>query len=118
MVDEAGDAVLGAAVRSATEVVTPSAESKRGVVAAYGLDEQRVTIVRHGIAPTFRPAPAPGDAATLRSVGLTPPYLLCVSTHEPRKNLDVLAQAFVRYLEQGTATGPAPQLVFVGRRSG
>ena len=57
-----GDAVLGAAVRSATEVVTPSAESKRGVVAAYGLDEQRVTIVRHGIAPTFRPAPAPGDA--------------------------------------------------------
>jgi glycosyltransferase involved in cell wall biosynthesis len=112
-----GDAVLEAAVRVATEVVTPSAESKRGVVAAYGLDEQRVTIVRHGIAPTFQPTPAPGDAAALCRVGLTPPYFLCVSTHEPRKNLDVLARAFVMYLEQRTEFGPPPELVFVGRRS-
>jgi len=112
-----GDAVLGAAVRSATEVVTPSAEARRGVVAAYGLSEQHVTTVRHGIAPAFRPTPAPGDAATLCSVGLRSPYFLCVSTHEPRKNLEVLARAYVSYVERGTAAGRVAQLVLVGRKS-
>jgi glycosyltransferase involved in cell wall biosynthesis len=108
-----GDAVLAAAVRTATEVLTPSAASRCGVVAAYGLDDDRVTVVRHGIAPIFTPEPSPSDADSLRKLGVGPPYFLCVSTHEPRKNLAALVEAFVRYVERcGSAS-----LVLVGRRS-
>ncbi len=118
-----GDALLAAAVRSATEVLTPSAASKRGVVAAYALDERRVTVVRHGIAPTFTATPSPDDGDVLRRFGLEPPFFLCVSTHEPRKNLDVLVQAFVRHVEQRVQVDcvppdRVPRLVLVGRRSG
>jgi glycosyltransferase involved in cell wall biosynthesis len=108
-----GDAVLAAAARSATEVLTPSAESKHGVVAAYGLDERRVNVVRHGIATLFDPARSPADPDALRKFGIAPPYFLCVSTHEPRKNLDVLARAFACYV----ARGGEAQLVLVGKRS-
>jgi glycosyltransferase involved in cell wall biosynthesis len=108
-----GDAVLAHAVRAASEILTPSFASKRGVVASYALDERYVTVVHHGIAPVFTPTPASSDQPTLRSLGITRPYILCVSTHEPRKNLDVLVQAFACSLERS----PESQLVFVGRRS-
>ncbi len=112
-----GDALLAAAVRSAAEVLTPSVASKRGVVAAYALDERRVTVVRHGIAPIFSQSPSDDDAAALRRFGIEPPYVVCVSTHEPRKNLDVLVRGFVRYAELQQTPRPA-RLVLVGRRSG
>jgi glycosyltransferase involved in cell wall biosynthesis len=111
-----GDSVLADAVRSATEILTPSAESKRGVVGAYSVEERRVTVVRHGIAPTFNPASSAGDSTTLRKLGIWPPYFLCVSTHEPRKNLEVLVRAFACYLERGPRDRQ-PLLVLVGRRS-
>ena len=112
-----GNAVLAGAVRCATEILTPSAESKRGVVAAYAVEERRVTVVRHGIAPVFNSATCSRDAATLARFGVRPPYFLCVSTHEPRKNLEVLVRAFACYLEQRGLGEASPQLVLVGRRS-
>jgi glycosyltransferase involved in cell wall biosynthesis len=112
-----GDAVLAAAVQSANEIVTPSTESKRGVVAAYAVDERRVTVVRHGIEPVFTPAAVAGDTQTLHNLGIEPPYFLCVSTHEPRKNLRVLARAFACFLEQRGDQDAIPQLVLVGRPS-
>jgi glycosyltransferase involved in cell wall biosynthesis len=112
-----GDALLEAAVRSATEVLTPSAASKRGVVAAYALDERRVTVVRHGIAPIFSASPMADDAEALRKFGIEPPYVLCVSTHEPRKNLDVLVRAFVQHIQRQQQAQAYPSLVLVGRRS-
>jgi alpha-1,3-rhamnosyl/mannosyltransferase len=69
------------------------------------------------------PAAAPGandnalsDAAHLAALGLKPPYLLCVATHEPRKNLPRLIEAAAALepllRERGLAT---PLLALVGR---
>ena len=111
-----GDSLLATAARRASEVLTPSAASKQGVVEAYGLSERQVTVVRHGIAPVFDPAPLPGDADVLQSRGIAAPYFLCVGSYEPRKNLDTLVRAFARCLEELPDTRPRPQLVFIGRR--
>ncbi|HEY2593778.1 MAG TPA: glycosyltransferase family 1 protein, partial [Chloroflexota bacterium] len=112
-----GDEVLAAAVESASEIVTPSAESKRGVVAAYGVDERRVTVVRHGIESVFNPVTDSRDTDRLRKLGIESPYFLCVSTHEPRKNLGVLARAFTCFVEQSGQHEGIPQLVLIGRPS-
>jgi glycosyltransferase involved in cell wall biosynthesis len=52
-----------------------------------GVPEERVVVAYPGIDPVFRPE---GDAADLGS-----PYVLAVSTLEPRKNLPALVAAFL-----------------------
>jgi glycosyltransferase involved in cell wall biosynthesis len=108
-----GDAVIGKAACAASVVLTPSAASKAGLVAAYALDERRVQVVPHGIAPIFSALPSETDACVLARLGIESPYVLCVSTHEPRKNLDVLLRAFVQYAERDGDL----RLVLVGRRT-
>jgi glycosyltransferase involved in cell wall biosynthesis len=112
-----GDAQLRAAIRSATEVLTPSAASKREVVATYGVSDGRVTVVHHGIDPMFNPRPAACDADRLTRLSVGPRFFLGVSTHEPRKNLDVVVQAFVDLAEHWQGPGELPNLVLVGRRT-
>jgi glycosyltransferase involved in cell wall biosynthesis len=112
-----GDAQLEAAVRSAAEVLTPSAASKCGVVAAYGVPERHVTVVRHGVAPIFDSRPMLRDADACSRRKLRPGFLLGVSTHEPRKNLEVLVRAFVAMTERTSASEKQPDLVLIGRRS-
>ena len=62
---------------------------------AAGVAEDRVTVVPSGADHL----PAPDAAATdalLQKVGVSGPFLLTVSTLEPRKNVDRLVQAFGR----------------------
>ena len=56
------------------------------VVEALGVPEERVVVAYPGIDPRFR---AEGDRADLGG-----PYVLAVSTLEPRKNLPALVAAF------------------------
>ena len=74
-----GDRQLRAVLRSATAVLTPSAASKRGVVEAYGVEANRVTVVRHGVEPMFRVQPDPADRGA-DPTGATS----CVSAHMSR----------------------------------
>jgi len=57
------------------------------VVELLGVPEERVRVAYPGIDPRFRPE---GEAADLGE-----PYVLAVSTLEPRKNLPALVRAFV-----------------------
>ncbi len=59
-----------------------------------GLAPERVTTVRCGIGPSFRPQ-SPAEIATVRTrLDLPSRYLLYVGTVEPRKNLTTLLRAF------------------------
>jgi glycosyltransferase involved in cell wall biosynthesis len=64
-------------------------------------------VIRPGLDARFTP-PAPGaarsDLAALAEVGVVPPYLLCVATLEPRKNLEVAFRAFMRLRASGVLT--------------
>jgi glycosyltransferase involved in cell wall biosynthesis len=62
---------------------------------AFGVDEERITIVRGGT-DHLAPPDEEATAALLRRAGVNGEYLLTVGTLEPRKNLDRLVQAFRR----------------------
>lgn len=79
-------------------------------LAAFGIDESRITVVRGG-SDHLAPVDDAATAALLRRVGVIGEYLLTVGTLEPRKNLDRLVHAFGRV----RASLPAPwPLVIVG----
>ncbi|HEV3401667.1 MAG TPA: glycosyltransferase family 1 protein [Acidimicrobiales bacterium] len=86
------EAALGRALHRASVLLTPSAATADDLVGA-GVDARRVEVVEEGADHL----PAPDDAsarARLRQLGVEGPYLLTVSTLEPRKNLLRLAAAY------------------------
>ena len=80
----------------ATQVIVDSDFIRDEVIAHYRLSPQRVTTVRLGVTPDFRPMPIDEARAKLQPHGLAPGYLLAVGTLEPRKNLGSVVAAFAR----------------------
>lgn len=69
-------------------------------------------IVRPGVSAFFRP-PLAGDVeAALQSLGIDRPYFLSVATPEPRKNLELLVDAFLSLKGEGAL--PGYELILVG----
>ncbi len=82
---------LGLARAEAAAVVVPSDFTAAEVTAA-GIERGRIHVVPHGIDPP--PEPPPGAVAGRRkALGLADAFVLGVGTLEPRKGLDVLAEA-------------------------
>ncbi|MEA2404779.1 MAG: hypothetical protein QOE08_1426, partial [Thermoleophilaceae bacterium] len=84
-------AVLPRVARRARALVSVSSFGKQEVVAALGIDPDRITVVANGVDDRFRPDadPAPARAAH----GLDGPYALAVGTRIARKNLGALEAA-------------------------
>jgi glycosyltransferase involved in cell wall biosynthesis len=101
------------AVRSATAVIAVSHSSKLELRAAYNADPARVHVIHHGITPSFDAVASPADTSARVAMGIGEAYFLCVSTHEPRKNLEVIAEAYVR-LNEANPTANV-DLVLVGQ---
>jgi glycosyltransferase involved in cell wall biosynthesis len=79
---------LFAAAHRSARLLAVSEQTAADLRAIYRLPAPRIEVVNHGVDPEFfrlprRPA--------------TPPYLLCVSTLHPHKNLDRLLRAFARF---------------------
>jgi glycosyltransferase involved in cell wall biosynthesis len=85
-------------------VICVSESTRRDLLAEYEIDPSRAITVHNGI----RPQPASGVCATR----LPETYILFVSTIEPRKNLDVLLDAFEYLRSNELYQG---DLVIVGR---
>jgi glycosyltransferase involved in cell wall biosynthesis len=81
-------------VKRAHGVITPSESSRRDAIQWLGLNPDRVRAIHHGVSDTYFAAGAPEAAAARARFGLARPYILFVSTIEPRKNLDRLLDAF------------------------
>ena len=88
---------LDRALAQASRVIVPSEATRRDLIALYGVAEERVAVVPHGVDhDLFRPIP-PDDVATVtRRFGIEGPYLLSLGGIEPRKNLPRLIEAFAR----------------------
>jgi len=115
------DARAQHAARAAHSFIAVSSATKADVACVYGIEPQRIEVVHHGIAPIFSARESPADASLRKDLGLqSSRYFLCVSTHEPRKNLETVASAFVeltRCLDAARPQRELPMLVLVGRRS-
>jgi len=90
--------------RAADRIIAVSHHARQDLVRTLGVPDGRVRVVYHGVAPQFHEPPGPPPRR------LRPGYVLSVGTIQPRKNLDVLVDAFAR-LERDDLT-----LAIAGRR--
>ncbi|MCV2394178.1 glycosyltransferase family 4 protein [Actinotalea sp. M2MS4P-6] len=98
---------LARTIDEATAVVVPSQATADDCVAA-GVETSRLSVVPHG-APRWAVSDEEA-AAFVRARGLPERFVLWVGTHEPRKNLSGLLQAFSAL----SAEDPDLHLVLVG----
>ncbi len=98
--------------RRADHIIAVSEQSKRDVIAAYGIPPDKITVIYEAADPRFCPQPVETVAAVRARYRLPERYLLFVGTIEPRKNLGRLLAAFERL----HAAGLTDALVIVGKR--
>jgi len=81
-------------LRRADGLIAVSEATRADAVRILKLPPERIRVIHHGIAePYFRVTPADAEAVRARHQ-LAKPYLLCVGTIEPRKNIDRLLDAY------------------------
>lgn len=82
-------------IARADAVICVSESTRADILAHYTVDPRKVYAISSG--------PPPARAAGARTTDLPARYVLFVSTIEPRKNLDVLIEAFERLKDGGYA---------------
>ena len=105
------EAAFDRCVRHAALVVTPSDRTAE-LVREAGMAAERVVAIDEGC-DHLPPADSDATAALLGSIDVSGPFLLTVSTMEPRKNLPRLVQAYERVRDALPEPWP---LVVVGPR--
>lgn len=102
-------------VRRATQIIAISEATRRDLQRFYHLPDEKIAVVYHGVDRRFHPIDDPATiAAALQRYGIQPPYLLFVSTIQPRKNVARLIDAFALARQQAAA--PEVTLVLAGKR--
>ena len=88
-------------IRSAARVLTPSEFSKRSILNAYGLSEEKVVVLPNGVCSSFRPIARETAQRFVRSsLGLQSPFVLSVGDLQPRKNHVGLIHAFEKLVRE------------------
>ena len=82
-------------VRAAARVLTVTEFSKRSILAAYGLPEEKIAVLPNGVSGDFRPIAREMAQRSLRSSReFRAPFILTVGDLQPRKNHLGLIRAF------------------------
>ena len=95
--------------RRARRVVADSQATKQDLIQLDGIPADKIDVIYPGVDPALQPVTDEGViTAVLRKHAITRPYLLFLSTLQPRKNLERLIQAYA-------ASGLPHQLVLAGK---
>jgi glycosyltransferase involved in cell wall biosynthesis len=87
--------------RRVAHVITVSKFSKERLLAHIPMEASRITVIPIGVDPRFRPLDRSEAEAGLVNLNLpSSRYVLFVGSHEPRKNLNRLMQAWARIVEK------------------
>jgi glycosyltransferase involved in cell wall biosynthesis len=81
-------------VRAASCVLTPSAFSKRRILDAYKLSDDKVVVLPNGVSSVFHPVAREAAQRSMRTSLPPVPFILTVSDLQPRKNHLGLIGAF------------------------
>ncbi len=96
------NAVVPASVHRATHVLADSRATRDDLVSLWSVPDDKITVLYSGVGPQFRPVEGEGPIRAVRAryqLG-DDPYLLCVGTLQPRKNLPLLIRAFAALAAQ------------------
>lgn len=98
--------LLDQAVRASTKIIAASETTRRDVIEHYHLTDDKVVAIPHGVEEAFFKLERQPDRDN--------PFLLCVATLDPNKNIDKLIRVF------GSLRGEFPRLglVLAGMRGG
>jgi glycosyltransferase involved in cell wall biosynthesis len=106
------NATLPLYCRRADYIIAVSEQTKRDVMAAYGVPADKISVIYEAADARFRPQPAEAVTEVRARYRLPDRYLLFVGTIEPRKNLGRVLAAFERLHAEGLTDA----LVIVGKR--
>jgi glycosyltransferase involved in cell wall biosynthesis len=81
-------------MRRADGLIAVSESTRQDAVRVLGIAPERITVIHSGVADNFFDCPAAVVDAVRRRYGLGRGFVLFVGTIEPRKNLDVLLDAY------------------------
>jgi glycosyltransferase involved in cell wall biosynthesis len=96
--------------RSAQRIIAISGQTRDDLVEHYRVPRNKITVVHMGVDHgRFNPRPGREIACVKRECGIKGPYLLFVSTVQPRKNVKRLVEAFE------TLDEPHLELVIAGK---
>ncbi len=88
------------AVRWTDHIIAVSESTKRDTMQHLGVPEDKITVVYEAANPLFRPMDKDGAREQVRNRhGVEGPFILFVSTIEPRKNVPTLLRAVWQLLE-------------------
>ena len=82
--------------KHATRIATVSGYSKQDISATYAIDPDKIDVVYNGIGEKFRPLDAAAKIEARQRYAAGSPYLICVGSLHPRKNISRLLEAFDR----------------------
>ncbi len=100
--------------RAARQVIAISEATRRDLVTNYKINPRKIKVVYHGRDPGFAPVlDGVRIEETAARYGVSKPYCLHVGTLQPRKNLDMLVEAWSRLREKMERP---PQLLLAGKR--
>ncbi len=96
--------LLWQAAKKSTHLITVSAATRNDLLAHYKLSPDAVSVIPHGVEPEF--------FSLVRQHDDKRPYILCVSTLHPHKNLERLVRVFAKLRHRH----PQLRLVLAGMR--
>ena len=94
---------LAATVERAARLVAVSAATARDLVAAFPAAAAKTEVIWNGVDPAWSPGSADAVRATRERLGAPDGYFLSVGTLEPRKNLDLLLDAWTALRRESPA---------------
>lgn len=98
--------LLAQAIRSSTKIIAASETTRRDVIDHYHLSDEKVVVIPHGVEDAFFTLERKPDPEN--------PFLLCVATLDPNKNIDRLVRVFASLRGEF----PRLKLVLAGMRGG
>lgn len=83
-------------LRGAAQVITSSKATRRDLIAEYGVQAERISVIPLAVDRSFAPQPAAVIRTLRERYTLPPRYLLCFGSNKPHKNQAALVRAFAR----------------------
>ncbi len=100
----------------ADRIVTVSEWSKAEIVRCYGVAPERITVIHNGVSARFGPRTVEEQAACRQRHELPDAFALYLGAIEPKKNLDLVLDAYRILGDRGSVY--VPPLVLAGARGG